>query len=125
MTTLYHVGCGTALFDSEQADGMALACRCGADAPIVVADLEDESGRISVMPASLYAAASNKERQVPHIEYYLGFSEFDCPAKRAIEAGLREMGAVSFSECPEPRCQDEPERQRQREAHFAGMRNGV
>jgi len=118
---LYHVGCGRPLFKLSQAAGMALACACGALSPIVVADLEDDGTEALALPSSLLGIRKEMKDK-PHLEYYLGFSDFDCPAKRAWQARLREdWGLVSFSECPQKRCREEPERVARRMA----MREGA
>lgn len=114
---LYHVGCGAPLFRLNQTSdgGMALACGvCGASAPIVTPDLNSEETDAPALPASLlWITKDTKDK--PHLEYYLGFTDFDCPAKRAWERRLREeWGLISFSECPDERCQKEPERARRR-----------
>ncbi len=108
---LYHVGCGAALFTKEAlASGvMAMSCRCGAIAPLVVEDLDD-GGSLAAVPYSLAALRGGMEP--PHLEYYLGFSDFACPAKDAWERALRVAGMVSFGECEQAKCRAEMESQR-------------
>ena len=109
---LFHVGCGNFLFTEEQLrqakGGMALACSCGAMSPLVVKYLEDASGALAALPASL--ALRKDGEQPPHLEFYLGFSDFNCPAKTAVEQYLRELGSIAFAECEEERCREEPDR---------------
>lgn len=104
---LYHVGCGRCLFTREDVrrGTMALACTCGANSPIVVPDLDDPNPPSDVLPASLVWTLQ-RCRIPPHLEYYLGFSDFTCPAKEAWERFLREYGSISFAECPEERCRN-------------------
>ena len=52
-TPLYHVGCGRHLYDWAAGQQMALSCPCGADAPIMVADLNDPEGRSTTLPSSI------------------------------------------------------------------------
>lgn len=114
-TRLYHVGCGRHLFDLGQADGMALACRCGANSPIVVPDLESVEPDTPALPGSLLRVRIRPNaRDLPHIEYYLGFSEFKCPAKSAWEVYLRLLGLKSFAECTEKKCRDYYEEEKAR-----------
>lgn len=112
---LYHVGCGHRLVTREQVERgmMAIACRCGANGPIVVTDLEDPNPSCDVLPASLVNAALRK-RTPPHLEYYLGLSDFTCPAKQAWERRLREQGSISFRECTESGCRETWERSKAR-----------
>lgn len=122
-TMLYHVGCGGSMITREQLaqsgpGGWACACRCGANAPILVADLNDATGAVEAMPASLGIGIAEGRHQLPHLEYYLGFFDFTCPAKEAWETALRVAGCVAFAECEEERCRREPERQRERARHF-------
>lgn len=111
---LYHVGCGHYLFNLSQASGMALACSCGANSPIVVSDLESGIAESVVLPGSLLSI-NKGQKDKPHLEYYLGFSDFTCPAKQAWEKRLREeFGLISFSECSRAECQRESERSKSR-----------
>lgn len=114
---LYHVGCGTPLFTREHANNMALACRCGANSPIVTDDLNDtEQETPDTLPASLFQILNGRPRarDLPHVEYYLGFSQFECPAKTTWVARLRDLGMVSFDECDQERCLGERARFMQR-----------
>src|SRR3990172_8495176 len=102
---LYHVGCGQPMFTEEdlarasRTGGIGLACRCGANAPLVVRDLNDREPDVVALPASLAGSGGLPT----HLHYSPGFSDFDCPAKRAVEQHLRGLGCISFSECEEER----------------------
>ena len=91
---LYHVGCGQPMFTEEdlarasRTGGIGFACRCGANAPLVVRDLNDREPDVVALPASLAVSAVEGHPPLPHLEYYLGFSDFDCPAKRAVDQHL-------------------------------------
>ena len=88
---LYHVRCGRVLFTIEQLNEgtMALACRCGAGSPIVVPDLNDGvhtrslPGSLAVLLAKTATGAKppfhRAARLPPHLEFYLGMADFDCP----------------------------------------------
>lgn len=129
-TMLYHIGCGRPLFSREaaQRDTMAMACGyCGAPAPIVAADLNAQGVLGITLPASLVIAtrAGGFAKEAPHIEYYLGFSDFTCPAKESWERELRtRFGMVSFSECDKPGCIRTPARERERIAKREARRRG-
>lgn len=107
----YHVGCGRPLFSrGDLSRGMmAIACYCGANGPIVVRDLDDPNPPGDVLPASLILAVQ-RHRTPPHLEYFLGFSDFTCPAKEAWERCLRQHGAISYTECSKPGCRENFER---------------
>ena len=122
MTRLYHVGCGTYLFDLEAAHSMALACRCGAGSPIVTPDIDVEVANSPVRPSSLWVIelrSGSDTSNLPHLEYYLGFSDFNCPAKVAWERHLRNLGLTPFSECDQGKCREEPQRFAERERFFS------
>ena len=120
---LYHVGCGRSLFTRAQLDdargGMAIACRCGANGPIVVSNLNDPDPPRFPAPGSLFVALTRGRlaptADLPHIEYYLGFSDFTCPAKEGIKRMLRALGCVSFEECDREKCRQVPARERERQ----------
>lgn len=110
---LYHVGCGKPLFTAEQLQQgtLALACSCGADSPIVAPDLkESPPARVSI-PGSLYrllgSVVANQgapPAAIPHLEYYLGFTNFECAAKTYWRDFLTSVGSVSMALCDEERC---------------------
>ncbi len=111
-TKLYCVGCGRHLFNYTPGNLVALACQCGAYAPIAVPDLESPEGMTPTIPASLVRLGRDlllgrQVRPPAHLEYYLGFSPFTCPAKVQWERVLRQAGAISMGDCPEERCQRE------------------
>lgn len=112
-TMLYHVGCGMALFSFESArkGTMAMACgTCSAGSPIVVDDLSNAAVLENpvCLPSSLARAMLQggfKGDVVPHIEYYLGYSDFRCPAKAEWGRVLRQnLKMFSISECTDPKC---------------------
>lgn len=111
---LYHVGCGRALFDSEHARGMALSCACGAYSPIVAPDLNNPAPGADILPSSLVSLmmrAGERELMASvHVETYLGYSDFRCPAKAAWEIKLKALGMTAAGACSEQRCRDRAER---------------
>jgi hypothetical protein len=127
--TLYCVGCGRALVKSEGNKVLAISCSCGALAPILHAgeatpvDLVGKSPAEKVLfywllkgwclPVSL-VAASRGNGPMPHLEYYLGFSEHQTSIKAEMVNLLRELGAVSFTECSDANCRESFKRARQR-----------
>ena len=113
-TPLYHVGCGQQLFTLEQAEHstMAMACSCGALSPIMVTALDEDELAMAatpVWPSSLVQIFEAKLKgetndELPHLEYYLGFSELSFPAKEDWKKTLRELGLTPMSECSEAGC---------------------
>ena len=95
---LYCVGCGNCVFDGEPPGILCLTCACGAIAFI------DDADNI-VWPSSFYIA---NDTNIPHIEYYLGYSDHDSLQKtRAIET-LVSSGSKWEDECEE--CRDNNKR---------------
>lgn len=88
---VFHcVGCG----GSIPWDGTGLfsyTCSCGATL------FADQSHRLS-FPASLIMAIHEK-RKIPHIDYYLGFSNYISEEKQACYEELRKLGAIWSWEC--------------------------
>lgn len=103
---LYHVGCGRPLFTRDEAKMMALSCVCGAYSPIVAPDLEAVRPPVDILPASMIRIlGGGLEREyLPHWETYLGFSDFDCPAKRSWTALLTALGLTSQRDCDRREC---------------------
>jgi len=120
---LYHVGCGQPLFTTEQLSQgtLSISCRCGANSPIVVPDLkESPPARVSI-PGSLYRLLSSvvanqgaPPADMPHLEYYLGFTNFECAAKTYWRDFLTSVGSVSMALCHEERCRTSYAHQRLR-----------
>lgn len=105
-TQLYHVGCGQPLFTTEQLKQgtLALACRCGASSPIAVPDLRQPAPPDTPsIPASLIRLLAGVG-DPPHLEAYLGFTNFECPAQTFWSDRLRALGCVSMANCTEERC---------------------
>jgi hypothetical protein len=129
-TPLYHVGCGKALFTLEQTrrGTMAIACgACGAGSPIVVADLNnpDVLEDPVCLPSSLARAMLRRrfEPPGPHVELYLGFSNFQCPAKAGWDEVLRRsLGLTSMSECDEAGCLETIARRAERQRKVGAWR---
>jgi len=120
---LYHVGCGRALFTTEQLNQgtLAIACPCGASSPIVVPDIKEAKAAPRSIPGSLYrllvAVGVNQGAapdEIPHLEYYLGFTNFECAAKTYWRDYLTALGSVSMAVCPEERCRTSYAHQRLR-----------
>ena len=103
--TLYCVGCGQVVTRTRPGRVLAIACRCGANGPI----LHTEDGGV-FSPFSLMVATGN--RPVPHLEYYLGFSDHQSDLKTEITRQLRALGAISYTECSDARCRDGFQRSR-------------
>lgn len=103
---LYCVGCGRAVAKSRPGQVLAIACACGANAPI----LHSEDGGWWCPPASLVMATG---ANLPHLEYYLGFSEHESTMKTEVTRLLRALGAISYTECVDTRCRESFERSKQ------------
>jgi len=115
---LYCVGCGRAVCTSKPGQVLAIACVCGANAPIL--HTKDNHW---APPASLVMATG---AMLPHLEYYLGFSEHQSPLKTEVTRMLRAMGAISYTECTETHCREAFERSKQRyQKWLERQRSGV
>lgn len=101
---LYHVGCGRFVISFDPEATIAIACICGAGSPILVPDLEDLDGGTSVIPGSLIRGVLIGEEEPPHLEYYLGYSDFNCPAKEAWRKVLVSLKGISAFDCYQDRC---------------------
>ena len=89
----YHcVGCGAP--SGWDGQGMwAATCACGAI--MLSPDTEDSQ---HTFPASLILNTIKKE-DVPHIDYYLGLSDYESAEKLAMIKVLRDMGSIYSWEC--------------------------
>lgn len=103
--TLYCVGCGRAVATSKPGQVLAIACVCGANAPIL--HTKDHQ---CAPPLSLVQATGIV---MPHLEYYLGFSEHQSPLKIEVTRMLRALGSISYTECTNSRCRESFERSKQ------------
>jgi hypothetical protein len=104
---LYCVGCGQVATRARPGAVLAVACRCGANGPILYA----EDGGAAV-PFSLVMTTGNAP--LPHLEYYLGFSGHWSELKAEAVRQLRALGAVSYRECLDAQCREAFERARAR-----------
>ena len=102
---LYCVGCGCAVAASKPGQVLAISCVCGANAPI----LHTKEGKWAP-PCSLVLSTGIV---LPHLEYYLGFSNHESPIKTEVIRMLRAMGSISYTECPEVHCREAFERSKQ------------
>ncbi len=109
--TLYCVGCGRAVCEAEEGQVLAISCICGAGAPIL------QGTRLSSFwrPASLGSIIRQPAR-LPHLEYYLGYSDHVSEMKSEMVAQLREAGSTSQEECTKEGegCQEAYKRGRER-----------
>lgn len=103
---LYCVGCGQPVAKLIPGQTLAIACACGANAPI----LHTLDGRWAP-PASLVRATG---AMIPHIEYYLGFSDHQSIIKTEVTRMLRAFGSISYTECSDPNCRAAFERSKER-----------
>lgn len=97
------IGCGAAVCDMERGQTMAISCgTCGAGSPVLVS----EDRTFIAPPASLVLAlngpASGKE--LPHLEYYLGYSDHESDLKAQIKANLEALGSSTQKDCPREEC---------------------
>lgn len=100
--TLYCIGCGRIVAHVSPGQSLAIACVCGASAPIL--HTKDNTW---APPFSLVRATG---ATIPHLEYYLGFSDHESQAKTAVIQMLRAFGSISYKECTEPECRANFER---------------
>lgn len=100
------LGCGGNVCYMKPGQAMAIACRCGAGAPILYSD----TGSVAP-PASLVFLSQAKVP--PHIEYYLGYSDHESEAKDVVIDLLVRQGATWQRDCPEEECQRAIERRKQ------------
>lgn len=103
---LYCVGCGRTVCASKPGQVLAISCVCGANAPI----LHTKDGHWAP-PASFVLATG---AMLPHLEYYLGFSDYQSPLKTKATRMLRAMGAISYTECTDAHCREAFERSKQK-----------
>ena len=106
LMTLYCVGCGQPVAQVHPGQTLAIACRCGANAPIMYA--KDGSW---ATPFSLIQATGVKPP--PHLEYYLGFSEHQSTLKTEVIRMLRALGSISYTECSDESCRQAFERSKE------------
>ena len=108
---LYCVGCGEFIARAVPGQTLAISCRCGASAPILITS----SGFIYSMPGSMQRVVSKfLDGEDPenrgHYEYYLGFSDHTGEDKEVLKKILVAMGMTSMADCSEERCQEGPTR---------------
>ena len=98
------VGCGQKVCEKPvPGTTLAIACRCGANAPILVKEGTDN---LYGLPGSLIMGITLKH-PVPHLEYYLGHSAHTSELKNQVEKLLRVAGCISEAECKECRTRSE------------------
>lgn len=92
----YHcVGCGTPIgWDGKSL--LAYTCHCRGT---IFASSE---GKIAPPASLLLSIATGKE--LPHIDYYLGISNYNSTEKEAIYKILSEKGAVWSWDCTDEKC---------------------
>lgn len=120
-TRLHCLGCGNFVVESEPGMTLAIACRCGADSPILVT----ETGSLFSTPGSLLhfvaieggkAVARPEPRPLPvamgHVERYLGYSAHASEGKTALHRMLIKVGLTPMEQCDEQRCKGDYARKR-------------
>lgn len=117
---LYCVGCGRAVAKSEPNRTLARACACGANAPILHTEAATVLGLINTSLSSGWATPASLLRgskiggPIPHLEYYLGFSDHESDLKTEVTRMLRALGAISYTECSDATCREAFERSKKR-----------
>ena len=107
MTKIRCIGCGDIIAgDVEIKGGWDYTCSCGGH-------LFTFDGKLSI-PSSLltYIAYKNygdksplgTRVSVPHIEYYIGYSDYMDYAKKCIMDQLKFIGAISMEDCQDEEC---------------------
>jgi len=92
---MHCVGCGNKI----SWDGTGILCyTCPCEGTLFA---DDTQGKIAI-PASLVMAALSK-RNLPHINYYLGCSNYTSAEKGAVVDRLKQLGATWAWECDECR----------------------
>ena len=87
------IGCGRIVGRNiKAASGWCYTCPCGGT-------LFEFDGQFSALPTSLVMSMKGV-RDPPHIEYYLGCSDFMDERKKEVLTQLKLAGSVSFEECP-------------------------
>lgn len=114
MSKMHCLGCGGYVCNMDPGQVMAISCRCGAAAPILVGD----NGSPVAPPASFWGVLSALPKGGFHWEYYLGYSNHTSLAKDTVMKLLLEAGATSQKDCKELACQRAVER-KQRRARLA------
>jgi len=114
---LYCVGCGRVVASVKPGQVLAIACVCGANAPI----MHTKDGRWAP-PFSLVRATG---AMIPHLEYYVGFSNHESLLKTEVIRMLRAFGSISYEECPDSQCRESFERARQRYEEWVARQRSV
>jgi len=118
--TLHCVGCGEYVCQAEPGAVLAIACMCGAGAPI----LEGEG--ICAPPLALVRMVSRgRQASPPHLEYFLGYSDHESEAKTAVLQVLRRLGAISQAECRGKRCKGAYQRGREQWQQYREERQAL
>ncbi len=60
---------------------------------------DDKSGRLA--PPSSLAIAIAEKRELPHLDYLIGNSEFTSPLKERLTKELMDLGAIWMKDCPQ------------------------
>ena len=110
--TLICVGCDRVIIHNYHGQALAIACSCGAMAPLLYCCTE----RPAAVPASLALATGNKPP--PHIQYYLGFSAHESALKTQVTQQLRALGSVTFEECTDAKCNASYARDKERRKYW-------
>ena len=101
---LYCVGCSYAtpeIESTEEAFTPPTSCHCGAIAPIFI---RSDSHLIAPTPLQ---ESMLRHVPPPHLENFLGYSEYKSPAKDMLTEELSRLGSYSQSRCLRSRCRED------------------
>ena len=93
------IGCGSYVIEAHPGQTIAIACRCGASAPILV---NEATG--SMWPPLSLVKQMKELKVTAHIEYYLGYSDHESRLKIDTVEVLRRYGATLQEHCDEEWC---------------------
>lgn len=102
---LYCVGCGAGIAAAVPGQTLAIACACGALAPILFdGDQQTVALPFSVVKGFQASIEQDHEPDIGHLEYYLGYSYHQSTLKDQITKDLKAAGAYSQMECRLDKC---------------------
>lgn len=102
------IGCGRVVWRGVPSKELALSCACGALAPVI-----SWSDGSTSWPSSI-SYIHLRGGKIPHLEYYLGFTDHQSPEKVYAIVLLASLGSTSYRQCKDNGCRDKAELLRER-----------
>ena len=105
MTEVRCIGCNNKLH-TDISGGWCYTCPCGAQVFEMDGELSYPVSLAAYLGSKKYGIAMGEayRKDVPHIEYYVGYSDYTDKAKEDFIQSLKMVGSISEEECDTKEC---------------------